>query len=41
MEKEKKKYGDFRDLEVWQVCKIIRVEIWNLCKTLPKEEKRK
>jgi four helix bundle protein len=39
MEKEKKRYGDFRDLEVWQVCKIIRVEIWNLCKTLPKEEK--
>ena len=39
MEKEKKKYGDFRDLEVWQVCKIIRVEIWNLCKTFPKDEK--
>ncbi len=39
MENEKKKYGDFRDLEVWQVCKIIRVEIWNLCKTFPKDEK--
>lgn len=39
MEEEKRNYGDFRDLEVWQVCKMIRAEIWNLCKTLPKEEK--
>ncbi len=39
MENEEKKYGDFRDLEVWQHCKIIRVEIWNLCKTFPKDEK--
>ena len=39
MEKEEKKYGDFRDLEVWQLCKIIRDEIWNLCKSFPKEEK--
>lgn len=39
MEKEEKKYGDFRDLEVWQVCKLIRAEVWNLCKILPKEEK--
>jgi four helix bundle protein len=38
MENEKK-YGDFRDLDVWQHCKIIRVEIWNLCKTFPKDEK--
>lgn len=38
MEKEKEKYGNFRDLEVWQVCKIIRAEIWNLCKTFPKDE---
>ena len=39
MENEEKKYGDFRDFEVWQHCKIIRVEIWNLCKTFPKDEK--
>ena len=39
MENEEKKYGDFRDLEVWQHCKIIRAEIWNLCKTFPKDEK--
>jgi len=39
MEKTEKKYGDFRDLEVWQLCKVIRTEIWNLCKTFPKDEK--
>ena len=39
MEKEEKKFGDFRDLEVWRACKIIRAEIWNLCKTFPKDEK--
>jgi four helix bundle protein len=39
MENEEKKYGDFRDLEVWQHCKIIRAEIWNLYKTFPKDEK--
>jgi four helix bundle protein len=39
IKKEEKKYGDFRDLEVWQHCKIIRDEIWNLCKSFPKEEK--
>ena len=39
MENEEKKYGDFRDLEVWQHCKIIRAEIWNLSKTFPKDEK--
>jgi len=39
MEKTEKKYGDFRDLEVWQLCKTIRAEIWNLCKTFPKDEK--
>jgi four helix bundle protein len=32
------KYGDFRDLEVWQQCKEIRKEIWMLCKTFPQEE---
>jgi four helix bundle protein len=39
MENKATKYGDFRDLEVWQLCKSIRVEIWNLCKSFPKEEK--
>ncbi len=39
MENKEKKYGDFRDLEVWQQCKIIRAEIWSLCKNFPKEEK--
>jgi four helix bundle protein len=39
MQNEEKKYGDFRDLEVWRHCKIIRAEIWNLCKTFPKDEK--
>ncbi len=39
MENKATKYGDFRDLEVWQLCKSIRAEIWNLCKTFPKEEK--
>ena len=39
MENDERKYGDFRDLEIWQHCKIIRVEIWNICKTFPKDEK--
>jgi hypothetical protein len=39
MKNDSTKYGDFRDLEVWQQCKVIRAEIWNLCKTFPKEEK--
>jgi four helix bundle protein len=39
MEKEERKYGDFRDLEVWQLCKEIRQEIWKLVKTFPEEEK--
>ena len=34
-----RKYGDFRDLEVWQQCREIRREVWNLSKTLPREEK--
>ena len=34
-----RKYGDFRDLEVWQQCKEIRREIWHSTKTFPKEEK--
>ena len=39
MENKEKKYGDFRDLEVWKQCKVIRAEIWKLCKTFPKDEK--
>ena len=33
------KYGDFRDLEVWNRCQEIRKEIWALCKIFPPEEK--
>ena len=33
------KYGDFRDLEVWQQCKEIRQEIWKLLKSFPDEER--
>jgi four helix bundle protein len=33
------KYNDFRDLEVWQKCKNIRIKIWELCKTFPEYEK--
>ena len=39
MMSEEKKYGDFRDLEVWQQCKEIRQEVWKLTKTFPGEEK--
>ena len=34
-----RKYGDFRDLEVWQQCREIRREVWKLSKTFPREEK--
>lgn len=34
-----RKYGDFRDLEVWQQCREIRREVWDLSKTFPQEEK--
>jgi four helix bundle protein len=36
---EKQRFGDFRDLEVWQKCRQIRRGIWNLCQKLPEEEK--
>ena len=36
---EKRRFGDFRDLEVWQKCRQIRKAIWNLCRKLPEEEK--
>jgi four helix bundle protein len=36
---EEHKYGDFRDLEVWKLCREIRRKIWLLCKTFPIEEK--
>ena len=39
MGNEEKKYGDFRDLEVRQLCKEIRQEVWKLTKTFPEEEK--
>jgi four helix bundle protein len=34
-----RKFGDFRDLEVWQQCREIRREVWDLSKTFPQEEK--
>jgi len=36
---EKEKHNDFRDLEVWQRCKNIRVQVQDLCKSFPGEEK--
>jgi four helix bundle protein len=36
---EKKKYDDFRDLDVWKKCRDIRKKVWELCKTLPSEER--
>ena len=39
MKNEETKYGDFRDLEVWNQCREIRREIWNLCKGFPREER--
>ncbi|MFC1580400.1 four helix bundle protein [Thermodesulfobacteriota bacterium] len=38
-ENRKKKYHDFRDLDVWQRCKAIRGKTWELCKAYPAEEK--
>ena len=34
-----KEYGDFRDLEVWKLCREIREKVWKFCKSLPVEEK--
>ena len=31
--------SDFRDLNVWKVCRDLRIMIWNLCKRFPSEEK--
>jgi len=31
--------SDFRDLDVWQKCREIRIIIWKLCKKFPAEEK--
>jgi len=31
--------SDFRDLDVWQRCRDIRIVIWALCKGFPAEEK--
>jgi four helix bundle protein len=36
---EKENFGDFRDLEVWQHCRQIRVATWRLCRDFPDEEK--
>ncbi|HIJ55602.1 MAG TPA: four helix bundle protein [Deltaproteobacteria bacterium] len=37
--KDDGKYNDFRDLEVWQRCRVIRKKIWELTKRLPLEER--
>jgi len=31
--------SDFRDLNVWKVCRDLRIMIWELCKRFPSEEK--
>ncbi len=31
--------SDFRNLQVWQKCRDIRIIIWNLCKEFPSEER--
>ena len=31
--------SDFRDLNVWKVCRDLRIMIWKLCKRFPSEEK--
>jgi four helix bundle protein len=33
------RHDDFRDLEVWQRCRQIRMRVWELCKQMPPEEK--
>ena len=34
----RKKYQDFRDLDVWQKCNAIKGKVWGMCKTYPAEE---
>lgn len=31
--------SDFRNLNVWKVCRDLRIMIWKLCKRFPSEEK--
>jgi len=31
--------SDFRDLNVWKMCRDLRIMIWKLCKRFPSEEK--
>ena len=35
----KSRYNDFRDLDIWQRCKNIRVRIWEICKGISSKEK--
>jgi len=35
---EEVKFGDFRDLRIWQQSQDIRKKLWDLTKRLPKEE---
>jgi four helix bundle protein len=30
---------DFRDLQVWQQCRKVRMSVWELCKGFPAEER--
>ena len=39
MVENRKKYNDFRDLDVWQKSGKIRNQIWQLCKAYPTVEK--
>jgi four helix bundle protein len=38
MDEVKRRYNDFRDLQIWQECSEIRRDVWALCKKFPKEE---
>ena len=31
--------SDFQDLNIWKVCRDLRIMIWKLCKRFPSEEK--
>lgn len=35
----KEAYNDFRDLEVWQRCAELRIQIWEIAKNIPGVEK--
>jgi four helix bundle protein len=39
VEKKSRSNFDFRDLEVWKLCRDIRREVWRICSQFPAEEK--